>query len=101
MLTENDIARIREIVVDREYEGSENLIKTYLYNFYKENSHSKDKDYPEVSTDEVHSVVSGTPKCHELCYDARERNIEPDVVSNYSFIKGALLPSPGTGRKTD
>lgn len=100
MLTQEYVGTLDEIVVDQEWQGKDGLIKNYLYNFYAQNLHlSKDK-YPEVSVQQIHDVVDGTPKCHELAYDVREGNIEPYIVSDYGFLKGMVLPNPGRGRNT-
>lgn len=100
MLTQDEIERIKEIVVDQEWQGKRGKIKSYLYNFYRNDTDLDIEEFPEVRVEEVHSLIEGTPVCHDLCYRAREGTIETDYSSNYNFLKGMILTSPGDGRKT-
>ncbi|MFB6099944.1 MAG: hypothetical protein ABEK16_01595 [Candidatus Nanohalobium sp.] len=100
MLTQEYAATVNTIVIDREWDGKEGLIKNYLYHFYQRNLLIDQKKYPEIRVEEVHQAVEGTPYCHELAYDIREGNKEPYIVSNFSFLKGMVLPSAGNGRNT-
>lgn len=100
LLTENDLHRIKEVRVDKEYEGKRGKIKSYVYNFYREKTGYSKEDYPDITVREVHNLISDTPKCHQLSYKARERDIRPDFVAPWELIEGAMLPSPGKSRNT-
>ncbi|MFB6191554.1 MAG: hypothetical protein ABEJ64_03935 [Candidatus Nanohaloarchaea archaeon] len=101
MLTQNYVGGLKEIVIDQEYEGKDNLIETYLGNFYENNMQLERSKFPKITVDRISSRIEGTPECHDLAYRARELSIEPLFVSNYKFLKGMVLPSPGKGRKTN
>lgn len=100
MLTQNYVGGLREIIVDQEYEGKDNLIETYLGNFYDNNMQLERSKFPSITVDRIASRVEGTPRCHDLAYRARELSIDPMFISNYKFLEGMILPSPGSGRKT-
>jgi len=100
MLTQEHIDTLDEIVIEKEWEGKRGLIKSYLYNFYSNNISVSSEEYPELSVGIIHSIIEGTPKAHELAYDVREGNIEPYLVSDFKFLKGMILSSPGKGRNT-
>lgn len=92
MLIQNDLHRIKEVRIDKEYEGKKNMIRTYLYNFIKDNSNVARDKYPKIETCMVHDEVN-SPQCHELAYDVREKNLEHFLESDLGFLKYLVLRS--------
>ena len=92
MLIQNDVHRISEVKIDKEYEGKIGLIKNYIYNFLINNSNVSKSSFPEISSCLVHGV-NEKPECHDLSYKARERNLEHFLESDFQFLKAMILKS--------
>lgn len=92
MLIQNDIHRIREVRIDKEYEGKKKYIKNHLTNFLDNNSLYGPNHYPQICVTRIHGELEN-PECHNLAYKARKKSLEHILYSDYGFLKGMMLTS--------
>ncbi|WEL22875.1 hypothetical protein HBNXNv_0013 [Candidatus Nanohalovita haloferacivicina] len=92
MLIQNDVHRLKEVRIDKEYEGKFKQIKHHLNNFLQNNTKTAPNNYPKFTTCEVHKEIE-EPECHNLAYKAREKDLEHLLESDYSFLKAMILKS--------
>lgn len=92
MLIQNDVHRLKEVRIDKEYEGKLKQIKHHLTNYLENNTEVSSKNYPKLTSCLVHGEIDN-PECHELAYDARKKNLEHLLESDYGFLKAMILKS--------
>lgn len=92
MLIQNDIHRLKEVRIDKEYEGKLKQIKQHLNNFLRNNTEIDPNNYPKFTTCKVHREIE-SPECHNMAYKAREKDLEHLLESDYNFLKAMILKS--------
>lgn len=94
VVTNQEIEKISEIVIDKEYEGHNGKIKNHLYNFYQDFGNIGYEDIPDIKFGRVHEVASGNPpRCHTIANQILKGEIEGDTKLDRSFFKAIVLPS--------
>ncbi|PSG99509.1 MAG: hypothetical protein BRC29_05330 [Nanohaloarchaea archaeon SW_7_43_1] len=92
MLIQNDLHRLKEVRVDREYEGKLPQIKHHLFNFLNNNTSVPTNNFPVLIPCHVHNEIK-KPECHDLAYRAREKELDSLLESDYDFLKAMVLRS--------